>query len=274
MKKTHLFPLRFVGLYIAAVLVITASAAGLPPPDQAEEGKRVFAMNCSVGYCHGLEGRAGKGPRLRDRDWSSSYVYTTVEKGIPNSSMPSWQGRLSERSINAVVAYVMSIGRQQPDAETPGPGKELVPSVGAVSQEAKLGKALFFDPTKDRNCGVCHQVEGSGTAAASAFSSSLLTKDEDLLRQSVEAPRNAKTLKVTTGNGETICGIKAGETRDSLKLYDLSSPGPPVLRTIGLGSIRKMEPCSSLNPHQDTSRTYSTEELLSIAAFLQASFRQ
>lgn len=271
MRSTILLPTALAAFCIAAALPRMAHAAALPVSNQIEQGKQVFAMNCSVGYCHGLEGRAGKGPRLRDREWSRSYLYTTIEKGIPNSSMPSWKGRLPEPGIDAVVTYILSIGRQQPDAETPEAGKQSVPSTPIFSKEAEVGKALFFDPTKDRNCGVCHQVEGSGTAIATAFDKLSTINDQELLRQMLDSPSGAKALNVTIGDGEIICGIKAGETRGFLQIYDLASSGPPVLRTMALGSIRKMEPCAGLNAHQANSHSYSTPELMSIAAFLRSS---
>ena len=54
---------RSLQLVLAAFCVSAAwagSAEGVSIASQREEGKQVFAMNCSVGYCHGLEGAPAK----------------------------------------------------------------------------------------------------------------------------------------------------------------------------------------------------------------------
>ena len=270
MKPATLLWTLLLALCGLAALTPIANTAPLAIPSELDQGKRVFAMNCSVGYCHGLEGRAGKGPRLRGRVWSRSYLYNTIQKGVPNSSMPAWQGRLADRSIDAVVAYILSIAQQQPDAGTSAGSKEFVPSSQPLSKQAEFGKALFFDPTQEKNCGICHRVAGSGTAVAAAFDNLASREDQDLLRQILEPPGNGNVLELTTTEGEVICGVKAGETSGSVQIYDLASPGPPVLRTLGSDSIRKAEPCPGLNPHESNSRSFSTQELLDIVAFLKS----
>ncbi len=54
--------------------------------------------------------------------------------------MPAWQGRLSEHSIDTVIAYVLSIGKEQTDDSV---AKEYATTKPIVSQHAALGKALF-----------------------------------------------------------------------------------------------------------------------------------
>jgi mono/diheme cytochrome c family protein len=273
-SKTWSPVIAIVALGVIALLPGVTTAAGLPTPDQVQQGKQVFAMNCSVGYCHGLEGRAGKGPRLRDRVWTRSYLYETIEKGIPNSSMPSWKGRIPNGSIDAIVAYVLSIGRERPGAATPDAAKDSVPSkVQPVSVQVTVGKALFFDLTKDRNCGVCHRIEGSGTPVAVPFAIRSATQDSDLLREILNAPPGGKAVKVTTEDGETICGVDAGGGNGELRIYDLASPGPPVLRALDAGHVKKEGSCDGFNVHQDNAQSYSTPELMTIVAFLRSSSR-
>jgi mono/diheme cytochrome c family protein len=254
-----------LALPLTMACALAAHAANLP---LAGEGQQVFEMRCSVGYCHGVDGRAGKGPRLRDRTWTRAYLYTTIERGIPGSSMPAWKGRLSEHSIDAVISYVLGIGKEQTNAAG---AKESSTSEPPISSQAALGKVLFFDLTKDRNCGVCHRIADSGTAIAPAFANLATKSEQDLVNQMLNPPSGVRHLQVITSDGETICGVEAARSAGWLRMYDVGGEGPPVSRTIDFGSIKKLAPCAGLNPHQENIRFYTREELMSLAAFLKSS---
>jgi mono/diheme cytochrome c family protein len=240
-------------LLLLALCAVSLSA-------QVTEGKQVFEASCAVGYCHGLDGRAGRGPRLRDRVWSKSYLYRTIENGIPGSSMPAWEGKLTRPQINAVVSYILSISHEQPDANP-------MPLPESSSDEKKVlpGKALFFDPMRDRNCGVCHRVSGSGTDAAPLF-----TGGQILLQQITSQPPSAQNTKVSLRNGEEFCGIKAAEDQNTLRIYDVGGTGPPVLRTLSKSEIMSQTGCAEFNAHRDNSSVYTTAELQDIVAFITA----
>jgi mono/diheme cytochrome c family protein len=68
------------------------------------EGDAVFAKSCSIPYCHGKEGTAGRAPALNNRKWEIAQLHQVILKGVPNSSMPNWDDKLSEREIWAAVA--------------------------------------------------------------------------------------------------------------------------------------------------------------------------
>lgn len=270
-------PAKFIGAGFAAFVIVFACAAmrashaaNLPATSPIEQGRQVFATNCSVGYCHGLEGRAGKGPRLRDRMWSRSYLRSTIENGIPNSSMPAWKNRLPASSIDTVVAYILSIGRQEAEPDGPQISKEPEPARPSLDETAKAGKTLFFDPMRDRNCGVCHEIDGSGTAVAASFGNTALQDDANLVRQMLASPASARTLEITTSEGERICGISAGTVSSGVRIYDVAGSGPPVLRTIKSASVSKAVPCPSVYPHGSNAREYSEAELKTIAGFLRS----
>src|SRR2546423_1351867 len=72
-------------------------------------GEKIFAQSWSVGYCHGVAGAAGRGPRLRGRTFSKDYLLNVTREGIPTSAMPAWKGRLKDDEIHAVVEYVASL---------------------------------------------------------------------------------------------------------------------------------------------------------------------
>jgi len=236
-------------------------AAGTLNAQSVAEGKQVFQTSCAVGYCHGVDGRAGKGPRLRDRTWSRSYLYKTIEQGIPGSGMPAWQGRLSEEKIAAVISYIFTISEEDSSAAT-----KMEPAA-AVAPDLP-GKALFFDLMRDRNCGVCHRVSDAGSEIAPQFKRLGRTPVQTLLQQIQAQPSSGNNIQVRLQDGEEFCGVKASDDHNWLKIYDLEGGGPPVLRTIGKDSILTTKPCPSLNVHADNSKIYSESELLSIVDFL------
>ena len=74
------------------------------------EGKRLFHWyNCSG--CH-AEGGGDKGPALMDNVWiygsEPADVFATIVQGRPNG-MPAWGGRIPEKEVWELVAYVRSL---------------------------------------------------------------------------------------------------------------------------------------------------------------------
>jgi mono/diheme cytochrome c family protein len=225
---------------------------------QAVEGKQVFETSCAVGYCHGLDGRAGKGPRLRDKVWSRSYLYKTIVQGVPGTSMPAWGGQLSDEKIAAVISYIFTISKEEAAGEaTVKASSAEQPVVRAGSQ----GEALFFDLTRDRNCGVCHRVGDRGAEMAGVLKGARVS---DMVGQ----PVSERNVRVRLKDGEEFCGVKGGKDAGALRVYDLEGSGPPVLRTISRGAVATVGACPSLNVHAANLKVYSAEELGRIAAFL------
>ena len=251
-------------MVFACLIAATRLQARSPLSAEAAEGKRVFETSCAVGYCHGVDGRAGHGPRLRDRVWSRNYLYKTIEQGIPSSSMPAWGGKLSDEKIAAVISYIFTISKEDPASEsTLEPAKISQPDAPADAP----GKALFFDLTRDRNCGVCHRIDDAGADIALAFTGLRGTPVQVLLNQIRSRPVSERNIQVTLRNGEGFCGVKVGEDRTSIRVYDLAGAGPPVLRAIDRAALLGVKACPSLNVHADNSKAYSSQDLSSIAAF-------
>src|ERR1700690_4037163 len=94
------------------LLVAMMAQAQIPATEGIADGKKLFATYCSVGYCHGAEGRAGRGPRLRDREWDRAYLFKAIDQGIPNSSMPAWHGKLSHDQERLIIAYIFTIAKE------------------------------------------------------------------------------------------------------------------------------------------------------------------
>src|SRR6266700_6236271 len=111
-------------------------------------GERIFALNCSVGYCHGAAGAAARGPRLRGRTFDKNYLYSAIRDGIPKSAMPDWKDRLKEDELWATVAYIQSLATASGDA-APVVTTGTAPAGDAFAgpPAAARGRDLFFGST-------------------------------------------------------------------------------------------------------------------------------
>ena len=210
----------------------------LNDPAVVGAGRTLFARSCSVGYCHGAEGRAGGGPRLRGKQWDPGYLYRVTAEGIPRSSMPGWKEKLSQDEIWSVVAYVMSLsdpeasgaakaasagapgsGEPAPESgQTTGPSEPL-PEGGkaqaGLTGEPGKGRELFFNAADDLNCAQCHRVRGMGAEIGPDLSG---VADRpawqilrDILLPGARLSSRPAFFELTTVDGERLMVLKAGE---------------------------------------------------------------
>ncbi len=135
--------------------------------DLLAEGAKVYAASCFV--CHGGVGD-GNGPGaanlstpardFTDKDWMSSQsdgvFYTSIQRGVPGTPMPAFAGRLSEREIWAVTAYIRGFSPKvelQTDADR---------AEGTEAQRLR-GRKVF-----EAQCAGCHGQQGLGDGEAAA----------------------------------------------------------------------------------------------------------
>lgn len=241
--------------------LLLAQAAADPAP--VARGERIFAQSCSVGYCHGVAGAAGRGPRLRGRTFTNDYLYGVIRDGIPSSAMPAWKDRLKDEDIRAVVAYVVSLAIATDAAP---PANPMPPGVGPASlpvfsgpPQAARGRTLFSDPARE-NCAVCHAVAGRGIAIGPD-----LTAASALLNR-VHSTESRHVLTASLQSGEQFPALLVSQAGDEVRLYDLTST-PPVLRTFARSQIVSLKQGSAWR-HDDVSKKYSAAELEDIVAYL------
>jgi cytochrome c55X len=246
------------------ILVSSAGQEGNP------NGERIFAQSCSVGYCHGVAGSAGRGPRLRGRKLERSYVEKVTRDGIPDSAMPGWKGRLSDPEIAAVVDYIM--GLASASAVVP-PSNPMPPGEGPASfaefagpPAARRGQDLFFDATRAPRCGSCHALGGRGVA----IGPDLLTLASRgapgfIAAARSKSPKHVLVARLT--DGDTFPALRAGQKEEFIQLYDLTTE-MPVLRTLLRSEIRSLAEGSNWG-HEAVARNYSDEELAAILPFVQ-----
>ena len=89
-------------------------------PAAMSEGHRLYNWYNCVG-CH-FNGGGGMGPPLMDDEWiygsDPENVYDSIYRGRPNG-MPAFGGRVPERQLWLIAAYVRSLNPNKPP-ETPG----------------------------------------------------------------------------------------------------------------------------------------------------------
>jgi mono/diheme cytochrome c family protein len=112
---TLLRPHAALAFALTAYLIHFAAAAGptidLHDPNNIAAGHRAFNTNCTQ-YCHGKDGRIGRGPELRNRkDLGEDEIYSTIMNGKsePAKVMPAWKGQLDETTIWQITAYILSL---------------------------------------------------------------------------------------------------------------------------------------------------------------------
>lgn len=268
-----------------------APGLDLSDPQLIARGSTLFAQSCSVGYCHGVAGKAGRGPRLRGREWDKNYLFKVTFEGIPNSSMPAWKGRLTEADIGAVVAYVLTLSKLTSDsAEAPVPAAsatsgpavaseasstrpESSPEDGSFFGNPEKGRALFFDSSNDWHCAACHRISGSGASVGPELSGakSKAVKDLfiDIVLPSARRSPDRPFLSITTKSGEQIQGVKNEESPSHIKIYDVGSL-PAVLRNLPKDQIQKLDIQSRSAMPAKYGEIYTVKQVLDIIAFLKA----
>lgn len=251
---------------IVVALLLAQSAAD---PALIARGEKIFAQNCSVGYCHGVAGTAGRGPRLRGRSFPKDYLVKVTRDGIPSSAMPAWKDRLKEDDIRAVVEYVASLASA---TDPVAPANPMPPGIGPATlpsftgpPEAGRGHALFFDAARD-HCGVCHAVGERGIAIGPDLAALRGKSPADIVR-AIRATHSRHTLTAKLDEGEEFPAVLAEQSSDQVRLYDLTL-APPVLRTFARAEVTSL----TANPswrHNDFVKAYNDRELDDIVIYLQ-----
>ena len=269
----------------------------LNDPAVVGAGRVLFARSCSVGYCHGAEGRAGGGPRLRGKPWEPGYLYRVTAEGIPRSSMPGWKEKLSQDEIWSVVAYVMSLSDPEqsaaaevasaalpePDAQAAGlqetpslpePQSEAGQGLVGLAGEPDKGRALFFDAADDFNCAQCHRIQGMGATVGPDLSGLADRPASEILRDIVlpasRLSSQRAVFKLTTVAGEHLTVLKAGEGKQRVRFYDITEL-PPVRRSMKRDQVQSLEPQSGSPMPETYGQRYTLKQLLDLVSFLKTS---
>jgi DMSO reductase family type II enzyme heme b subunit len=174
-----------IGLgFMAQLPVAIADTPKAAAAAQISQGQMIYEQHCAA--CHGLEGD-GAGPgaeRLftKPRDFTRDEyeikstagdefptrddLIRTISKGMPGSSMPAWEGELSQGEIGAVTDYIQTTFGRFFSQEGFGTTVIDVPGRIEPSEESLArGEQLF---SSDIGCLKCHGENGRGNGP-SAF---------------------------------------------------------------------------------------------------------
>lgn len=102
-------------------------------------GQQVFSANCAG--CHGASGGGGVGPKLagnQDIISDNALVYNRVTKG--KGAMPSFEGKLKDNEIYAVVNYVRNSWGNKADIVTPA---TIAAAANTISPEVLKNRSRF-----------------------------------------------------------------------------------------------------------------------------------
>ena len=91
-------------------------AAYLDDPDAITAGRRMFRAVCT-GYCHSTQpGVTKDAPNLFDCNWqhgsTDDDLYRVITKGVPDTEMLPFDGKIPEDTIWKVIAYIRSNGME------------------------------------------------------------------------------------------------------------------------------------------------------------------
>ena len=246
-------------------------------PARVKEGEAIFAKSCAIAYCHGKEGGPGRAPALRERTWEVRELRDTIRDGVPNSSMPNWDDKLTPLQIEAVVAYILAISGTPPAAkpkaaDPPAAGPAAAIPDRVVGSPAR-GEELFFQ-TGERGCAGCHAIDGKGNAVGPDLTGSSRREARALLEDIVDpaarvAPEHAR-VRITMKDGEKISALRQEETDAALRVFDLAGI-PPSLRRLRKDAIASIEPDRAPAMPARYGEILTLRQLLDLVSFLKSS---
>lgn len=259
-----------------------------------ENGRRIFTGSCSMGYCHGLNGAGGGGPKLAGRKLSVRHLTMVINDGVAETPMPGFKDKLTKEQLADLIAYVQSLAAGAATESEKEPAAEHLPTAGnkpetksattAVAKpvvitaedrelmgNAAAGRELFFGAGVITNCRVCHTVSGIGGQIGPDLTGLAAQSAKDIL-QSITAPHIRVDEKyaafvVTLKNGQRFTGVRRDEDETTLRLYDTSSL-PPISRAFLKSEIAMTEKLKTSPMPADYGTKYSRRQLLDLVGFL------
>lgn len=220
-------------------------------------GKTLFDAHCA--RCHGIGGTGGEGPSLAvpvlRHAADDEALATVIRDGIENTDMPgNWM--LGENEVRALVDYVRSLGRVEPEPlpGDPGRGRAIYESLGT--------------------CTVCHIIKGDGGTIGPDLSTTGLTRGVDYLRESLvdpgkTVPERYVVVHAVTEDGREITGVRVNEDSFTVQVRDEAGEFHSLDKLL----LRKLEKKFGESLMPSYASELSPEELDDLVAYL-ASLRE
>jgi mono/diheme cytochrome c family protein len=275
---------RLVGaLTVLACLASRAIAAEpqerLDARSQVEAGRQLFETTCVT--CRGSKGVGATGPSLAHRDLTLDVIRNAIVNGRPGTPMPSFKDVFDPKSQAQFMAYVLWLAS---DTRLPitviasQPAAAQAAALQAVSTPVDVGKdqgvpesgaKIFFDASRLHGCRDCHSYDKKGGPVGPDLRSLDMTPLAVFrsITQSSPVPADYPAMTLMMRDGTRLSGIRAEESPDTLRLFDVSSD-PPVLRTILKADISNRSAITDVGIFDHATLGFSKPELLDLSAFL------
>ncbi len=265
---------------IRLAVIILLAAVYLQPTTSAQDqsanieaGRQIFIGSCSVGYCHGLGGVGGGGPKLAGRKFSVRYLTQVINEGVQETTMPGFKNNLSQEQLGNLILYVQSLAISTATESNQPAVQEHLSEDRELMGNAAAGRTMFFDSSSAPSCIVCHSIDGRGGKIAPDLSEIAAKPAKEILQSISEPNANIDdkyaTLTLTLKNGARFTGVKHDENATSLRLYDTSSL-PPISRSFLKSEIAKTETLKTSAMPGDYATKYSRQQLLDLVGFLKS----
>jgi len=206
--------------FASGVILLLSSVYPLGAQGAAdvEKGKQLFLGMCS--RCHGLTGGGGEGPNLNrpvlTHAADDQALLAIIRDGIPDRGMPKIR-RMTDRELNALLAYVRSLART---------------GAVAVTGNSENGKAVYVR----LGCASCHTIAGEGGNFGPELTNIGAIRAPDYLRQAIINPAAALPrgvlvvpgrgfneflpVRVVTREGQEVRGLRVNEDSFTIQVKD------------------------------------------------------
>lgn len=254
--------MRLAGMFVASALALGAQVVDpeyvIPKenpntsPADLKAGDKVFQAQCAG--CHGPKGEGGKGavlaqPRLRHAPDDES-LFVVIRDGINGTEMPGGYA-LTTRETWQAAGYVRSLGKLPPESVPGNPqhGREVYRTKG--------------------NCGTCHIAGGEGGSLGPELTEIGARRSAAHLRSVLvdpekELPEGFLQVRLVTGDGRNIRGVRLNEDTFTIQIRDLSGHLYSFLKQ----DLKELHPEPGKTPMPSFKSTLSAAELDDVVAYL------
>ena len=216
-KSRKLLALLILGVALLLIYRIDASGQSKATPSSPSKDKSAFSAAGTKAYsancagCHGLDGKGGeRAPdivtRPQVRQLSDAALLQILQKGVPNTSMPSFRF-LDTKTRNAVVAHLRTL-------------QGATATAGKLTGNAQHGREIF---SNEGGCASCHMAHGEGGFFAANLDGYARGRSPESVRDAIVSPNRDldprhRTVVATLSAGSTLEGIARNEDNFSLQL--------------------------------------------------------
>ena len=243
-----------VALFCLAAGCIAVSAPARAQHATAEDiadGQRAFASSCAV--CHGPDGNIipnidfSRG--IYRRVYTDAELVGIIQNGIPNTAMPA-TARMTAAQAERIVAYLRDLPAQDREAISAG--------------ESTRGRDIFFGRGQ---CDDCHAVGGVGSRSGPDLSRIGLERraleiEDSILNPAAVVQPNARTVRITTGDGDVVTGRLLNQDTFTVQLIDADE----TLRSFDRSELRDFAFVAS--PMPSYVDTLSTQDIADLVRYL------